>query len=896
MMEAADDADGNGPELEDEEFMNQPFTADNEARILALCQHSDKLGVAIYLEGENVIKVSSDLPSSHADMAYTLEGLKAGLNPSLILTTTNISNNSELLQLLVAPLTEGGEPYAHQVLKNACWDYASAVRSTCANLRVLELLQRGNTPGGGGGGGGGGRRLDGDMGADWSNDEERAFNLLSGVIDFNAEQSVRALGALISHLQSSVFSLEVDGSVPVLAVREMDLLAALRVDALSLRSLGIFCEEAHPNVLHGRGRSKEGFSVFALYDRTRSVPGRRCLREWFARPSTDLRVIHARQDGVELLMRPEHAELVRVIGAGLARGFDLPRLLLRVKRVTAVYRDWCRIVQSAEAAAVVHDALAVLRRRTTHAPYAAFLDAVLSGISAPVMRRVARTLAGVIDVAASMDEKDLVLKHGLSPRLDTLRTTLGDLYNILHTVGGRIMHENPLLDDLTVEYVPQVGYLIALAGRNREFAPPTFQFAFAQRDTVFFKNELMLKLDVELGDIYADIADCKAQVVRQLEDYLLSEEVDLQATAASLAELDAVLSLASAAVDLGLVRPAVVEENVVVVKGGRHPLQELVVDAFIPNDTLLAAGGGHGTVALVTGANWSGKSVYIKQVHARARAGELSYRICGFLFMLFEGSSAAVAFMQSTQEVLKKAGRRAGLPGARGLVPAVREGHHRPHRPHLHAHPDGGELLAAAERLHHRHVAGRQDGAPRDAALAAADRRVWQGHQRDGWRRAAHGARAAARRRRRARALQGAADAPLPRGLPPGPRGAARRPGGAHRPAGGLRVPHGGARARERWKRTGRRQRRQRCGERPRAPLPAGAGGDGHLARLCLRAHGRPARARRSARHHRDAQRGRRARDGRRVRECRRQRRRRQQPVRDQRGLGRGKGGLAAAR
>eukprot|EP00611_Tribonema_gayanum_P014801 TRINITY_DN262_c0_g1_i5.p2 TRINITY_DN262_c0_g1~~TRINITY_DN262_c0_g1_i5.p2 ORF type:complete len:507 (+),score=243.57 TRINITY_DN262_c0_g1_i5:187-1707(+) len=490
MMEAADDADGNGPELEDEEFMNQPFTADNEARILALCQHSDKLGVAIYLEGENVIKVSSDLPSSHADMAYTLEGLKAGLNPSLILTTTNISNNSELLQLLVAPLTEGGEPYAHQVLKNACWDYASAVRSTCANLRVLELLQRGNTPGGGGGGGGG-RRLDGDMGADWSNDEERAFNLLSGVIDFNAEQSVRALGALISHLQSSVFSLEVDGSVPVLAVREMDLLAALRVDALSLRSLGIFCEEAHPNVLHGRGRSKEGFSVFALYDRTRSVPGRRCLREWFARPSTDLRVIHARQDGVELLMRPEHAELVRVIGAGLARGFDLPRLLLRVKRVTAVYRDWCRIVQSAEAAAVVHDALAVLRRRTTHAPYAAFLDAVLSGISAPVMRRVARTLAGVIDVAASMDEKDLVLKHGLSPRLDTLRTTLGDLYNILHTVGGRIMHENPLLDDLTVEYVPQVGYLIALAGRNREFAPPTFQFAFAQRDTVFFKNELM---------------------------------------------------------------------------------------------------------------------------------------------------------------------------------------------------------------------------------------------------------------------------------------------------------------------------------------------------------------------------------------------------------------------
>ena len=87
----------------------------------------------------------------------------------------------------------------------------------------------------------------------------------------------------------------------------------------------------------------------------------------------------------------------------------------------------------------------------------------------------------------------------------------------------------------------------------------------------------------------------------------------MQRTSASLAELDAVLSLASAAVDLGLVRPNMVEENVVVIKAGRHPLQELVVDAFIPNDTLLASAAG-GTVALITGANYSGKSVYLKQV------------------------------------------------------------------------------------------------------------------------------------------------------------------------------------------------------------------------------------------------------------------------------------------
>jgi hypothetical protein len=57
--------------------------------------------------------------------------------------------------------------------------------------------------------------------------------------------------------QATIFSLEVDGTVPVLSVREADYLSCLRIDALALRSLGIFCEEAHPNILKGRGRSKE---------------------------------------------------------------------------------------------------------------------------------------------------------------------------------------------------------------------------------------------------------------------------------------------------------------------------------------------------------------------------------------------------------------------------------------------------------------------------------------------------------------------------------------------------------------------------------------------------------------------------------------------------------------
>ena len=67
----------------------------------------------------------------------------------------------------------------------------------------------------------------------------------------------------------------------------------------------------------------------------------------------------------------------------------------------------------------------------------------------------------------------------------------------------------------------------------------------------------------------------------------------------------------------------------------RHPLQELCVDIFVANDTKLAGGNGiitnenvddtitntldserttYKSVMLLSGANYSGKSVYLKQV------------------------------------------------------------------------------------------------------------------------------------------------------------------------------------------------------------------------------------------------------------------------------------------
>jgi DNA mismatch repair protein MutS len=88
----------------------------------------------------------------------------------------------------------------------------------------------------------------------------------------------------------------------------------------------------------------------------------------------------------------------------------------------------------------------------------------------------------------------------------------------------------------------------------------------------------------------------------------------MQATAAVLAQIDVLAGLAELARERNYVRPKVVDEPVLEIHEGRHPVLDLLEPegTFVPND--VRAGGESGTILLITGPNMSGKSTYIRQV------------------------------------------------------------------------------------------------------------------------------------------------------------------------------------------------------------------------------------------------------------------------------------------
>ena len=66
--------------------------------------------------------------------------------------------------------------------------------------------------------------------------------------------------------------------------------------------------------------------------------------------------------------------------------------------------------------------------------------------------------------------------------------------------------------------------------------------------------------------------------------------------------------------EFGLVEPELVDTDrsaEIHIQDGRHILQEMCIDSFVPNSTVLG-GGSPERIHILTGPNSSGKSIYLK--------------------------------------------------------------------------------------------------------------------------------------------------------------------------------------------------------------------------------------------------------------------------------------------
>ncbi|MBK9466684.1 MAG: DNA mismatch repair protein MutS [Gammaproteobacteria bacterium] len=364
---------------------------------------------------------------------------------------------------------------------------------------------------------------------------------------------------------------------------------AVALDAASLRNL-----EIDTNFTGG-----DEYTLAWVLDTTKTAMGSRWLRRWLRRPLRRLEELEARQGAIAELVDDARylapREALAVVG-------DIERILARVALRSARPRDLSRLGAALESLPTLHAACAALE-----APLSRQLLAAVSEFpQLAVMLKCA-----LVENPPVVVREGGVIAPGYDTELDELRLLSTGAHDFLVALEAR-ERERTGLPNLHVGYNRVHGYYIEISRAQSVNAPADY----IRRQTL--KNaERYITPELKAFEDKALSAKARALarerwLYEQLLDALNAELGPLQRSAAALAELDVLATLAERAAELDYCRPRLVAEPQLSITAGRHPVVERVSsDPFIANDLELDD---RRRMLIITGPNMGGKSTYMRQV------------------------------------------------------------------------------------------------------------------------------------------------------------------------------------------------------------------------------------------------------------------------------------------
>ena len=339
-------------------------------------------------------------------------------------------------------------------------------------------------------------------------------------------------------------------------------------------------------------RGEPAPTLFSLLDECATGMGSRLLRHWLHHPLRDRTVLTNRHAAVETLHDMDLHKILR----GMS---DVERITARVALHSVRPRELAGLRES----------LKLLPDLVGAIPHSSLLDELRADLAPP------SACLGLLEKSLQIEPSARVIDGGViadghSADLDELRQLQSNAGDFLVALEVR-ERERTGIPNLRVAYNQVHGYYIEVTNAHAGKVPDDYR----RRQTL--KNaERYITPELKTFEDKALSARDRALALEKslYEELLQSLQVHvpvLQRIARGLAQIDVLCSFSSVAAKRNYTRPMFVEDPLIELQAGRHPVVEGQIDNFIANDCRLSPAR---RLLLITGPNMGGKSTYMRQV------------------------------------------------------------------------------------------------------------------------------------------------------------------------------------------------------------------------------------------------------------------------------------------
>jgi len=406
-------------------------------------------------------------------------------------------------------------------------------------------------------------------------------------------QATTAAGALVHYLRET--SARAKGGLEHLdGVRYYEQQDALVLDNVSVRNLELV-EPAFGDI--------PSSTLLATLDETSTGMGARLLRAWILRPSVRLEEIEERLDAVSELKG--HTVAREEIRKDLGGVQDLERLAGRVTLGVATPRDLLALRQSLARIPLLRGFLGSCTSKRLVSLFES-LDEMTD-----VRERIERAIAD--DPPAQATEPG-VIRRGYNAALDELRDLSQKSKQIIAAMEERERKRTGIAS-LKIRFNQVFGYYIEVSKPNLHLVPADYERKQTLVNAERFTAPELKEYERKILDADERIGEIERRLFAELRAGIAQQAPRLRRTAAAVAQLDVLATLARLAAQRNYTRPEFTTGDELVILGGRHPVIETILEQrgerFVPNDLYL--NDASHLILLITGPNMGGKSTYLRQ-------------------------------------------------------------------------------------------------------------------------------------------------------------------------------------------------------------------------------------------------------------------------------------------